>query len=77
MNFWQIPHLELKPHKERDSGGICLMCSAEIDNSVSAGESQVLFKQSSQPACLLSTCLCVNTVLYLCFGRDRKMREVV
>lgn len=51
------------------------MYSAEIDNSVSAGESWVLFKQSSQSACLLSTCLCVNTALCLCFG-DRKMREV-
>lgn len=37
----------------------------------------MLLKQSSQSACLLNTCLCVNSVLYLSFGGDRKMREVV
>lgn len=48
-----------------------------MDNSVSARESRVLFKQFSRSPCLLSTCLCANSVLYLWFGKHRKMREVV
>lgn len=48
-----------------------------IDNSVSARESGVLFKHSPQSTALPCTCLCAHTMMYLCFGRNRKIREVV
>lgn len=81
VNFRQIPSLELyyrSSHvKKSDAGALHLMYTIKSDNSINAEESRVLFQQSSQSTCLLSTCLCANTVLYLCFERDMKMREVV